>query len=100
ATWYDPALINIPNPVATNYTLLVQAASSGGVHPDATYRLRIHAIGPLPVAFDGGTSSISAQPAGTWQFFSIIVPTNALGWDVRLTNITSGNPYLYVCRDQ
>jgi len=26
------------------------------------------------------------------QYFSIDVPTNAFGWDLRLTNVTSGNP--------
>ena len=55
-----------------------------------------------PVAFDGAGSStsITAQPAGKFQYFTITVPTNAFGWDVRITGATNGNPYLYVCRDQ
>jgi hypothetical protein len=96
-TWSSQTLINIANPVATNYTLMVQAVASGG---DASYRLRIHALGPLPVAFDGGVSPITNQPAGTWQYFVINVPANALGWDLRINGATNGNPYLYVCRDQ
>jgi uncharacterized protein YmfQ (DUF2313 family) len=95
-TWSSPTLINVANPAVTNYTLMVQAVASGG---NASYRIRIHALGPLPVAFDGGSNSITSQAAGTWQYFLINVPTNAFGWDVRITGATNGNPYLYVCRD-
>jgi len=95
-TWYNQNVINIINPVATNYVLMVQAIASGG---DASYRLRVHALGPQPVTFDGGSSTIANQASGTWQFFSITVPTNAFGWDIRITNATSGQPALAVCRD-
>ena len=97
STWSSSTLINIANPVATNYTLMVQAVASGG---NASYRVRIHALGSLPVAFDGGSSSITNQAAGTWQYFLINVPANAFGWDVRINGATNGNPDLYVCRDQ
>jgi hypothetical protein len=96
-TWTSPTLINVANPVATNYTLMVQAVASGG---DASYRIRIHALVPQPVTFDGGFSNVVTQAAGVWQYFTITVPTNAFGWDVRITGATNGNPYLYVCRDQ
>jgi len=96
-TWSSQTLINIANPAATNYTLMVQAIASGG---NASYRVRIHALGPLPVAFDGGSSSITNQAAGTWQYFVVNVPANAFGWDLRINGATNGNPYLYVCRDQ
>jgi hypothetical protein len=95
-TWTAPPLINISNPTVTNYTLMVQAVASGG---NASYRIRIHAIGPQPVTFDGGTFSITNQPAGVWQYFVINVPTNAFGWDVRINGATNDNPYVYVSRD-
>jgi hypothetical protein len=95
--WASPTLINIANPVATNYTLMVQSVAGGG---DASYRIRIHALGPLPLTGDGGTSSITNQPAGTWQYFVVTVPSNAIGWDLRINGATNANPYLYVCRDQ
>ncbi|MDE3100563.1 MAG: hypothetical protein KGJ88_13925, partial [Verrucomicrobiota bacterium] len=95
-TWNSYSLINLPNPAITNYTLMVQTIASGG---NAGYNVRIHAIGPQPVAFDNGYYTVAGQPGGTWQFFSITVPTNAFGWDVRITNATSGNPELAVCRD-
>ncbi len=95
-TWSDPSLINIANPAITNYTLMVQAVASYG---NASYRVRIHAIGPLPVTFDGGSNNIVNQAAGVWQYFVINVPLNAFGWDLRINGATNANPYLYVCRD-
>lgn len=56
-----------------------------------------------PLAFDPGTGSafpVANQPAGKWQYLVMQVPTNALGWDLRLTNVTSGDPRLVVCRDR
>ena len=95
-TWQSSTLINIPNPAVTNYTLMVQSVASGG---NASYHVRIHALGPLPVTFDGGASNIVNQVAGTWQYFKINVPPNAFGWDLRIVGATNANPYLYVCRD-
>ena len=57
-TWSSPPLINIVNPAATNYTLMVQAVAAYG---NASYRIRIHAIAPEPVVFDGGSYSITNQ---------------------------------------
>jgi hypothetical protein len=110
-SWENSSLINIPNPAVTNYTLMVQAEQAGG---DASYVVRVHAIGPEPVAFDGpgNTWSITNQAAGLWQYFIITVPTNTsspllenqtivLGWDLRLTNVTYFNgqsPRMYVCQ--
>ena len=96
-SWSDPAVITLPNPASTNYTLLVQAISSGG---DASYRLRLHALGSQLLTFDGGVASVTAQSVGLWQYFFLTVPPDALGWDLRLTNVTSGDPRLVICRDQ
>ena len=103
ASWNNPTLINIGNPVTTNYTLMVQAEQAGG---DAGYTVRVHAIGPQPVAFDASsgnnTYTITNQAAGLWQYFAITVPSNAFGWDLRLTNVTYSNgqyPAMYVSRD-
>ena len=60
-------------------------------------------LAAAPVVFNGAgnTAQVVNQPAGKWQYFVINVPTDAnlLGWDVRLTNVTSGSPTLSVCRD-
>ncbi|MGA2557184.1 MAG: hypothetical protein ABSG04_13010, partial [Verrucomicrobiota bacterium] len=54
-----------------------------------------------PVNFDGAGSlvSVTNQTAGKYQYFSYTVPGNVAGWDLRLTNVTSGWPYLFLCRD-
>jgi hypothetical protein len=59
---------------------------------------------PQPVSFDYPTNSFSItdQRAGLWQFFEVSVPSdpNLLGWDIRLTNVTAGNPQMVVCRNE
>ena len=95
ASWGSSTLINIASPSATNYTLMVQAEQGGG---DASFTVDVHAIGPTAVSFDGGNASITNQAVNVWQYFKIVVPPDALGWDLRLTNVT-GNPQLYICRD-
>ncbi len=47
--------------------------------------------------FDGGMASVVNQGPNVWQYFTVNVPANALGWDLRLTNVTSGNPQMYIC---
>ncbi|MFZ0826717.1 MAG: PKD domain-containing protein, partial [Verrucomicrobiia bacterium] len=58
---------------------------------------------PQPMSFDSSSNSLSVtnQLAGLWQFFEVTVPldTNLLGWDLRLTNVTAGNPELVVSRN-
>lgn len=98
-TWADDSLINLTSPTPTNYTLCVQARSFNGGYSNASYTIRLHALGLIPVVFDGGTNRITNQPAGTWQYFTVTVPPDAFGWDLRLTDVTSGNPQLVVRRD-
>lgn len=97
-TWANSTLINLASPTPTNYTLCVQAQSYVSAYSNATYTIRLHALGLIPVAFDGGTSTIASQALGTWQYFTVNVPSSAFGWDLRLTNVTSGNPQLVVRR--
>jgi hypothetical protein len=53
-------------------------------------------------SFDGAgsTVNITNQLVGQWRFFRVDVPTNAVGWDVRLVTVTSGRPQMMVRRDQ
>ncbi|HEV2318840.1 MAG TPA: hypothetical protein VGV18_03770, partial [Verrucomicrobiae bacterium] len=92
--WSSPNLINIASPTPTNYTLMVQARQGGG---DAGFTVRVHAIGPIALTFDGGMASVTNQANNLWQYFTVNVPPDAQGWDLRLTNVTSGNPELYIC---
>lgn len=97
--WTSANLINIPNPAAGLYTLTLSAGSFNGGYSNANYTVRLHALGTIPVSFNGGSASITNQAAGVWQYFRINVPTNTSGWDLRLINVTSGDPRFAVRRD-
>jgi hypothetical protein len=92
--WSDGGFITVVNPSGP-FSLTVFANPDA----DASYVLRVHAAPPPPVAFDGGTYSVADQPAGNWRFFRIDVPADAVGWDLRLVDVTNGNPQMVVCRD-
>ena len=51
------------------------------------------------MAFDGGTATITTQENESWQCFKVIVPPGALGWDLRLDSVTSGQPQIVVRRE-
>lgn len=99
ATWSDDNLIRIPTPAAGTYTLLVQAASSGSVYTNTSYTLEVSAQAFELVSFDGGSLAVTNQPSDAWRYFLVTVPTNVMGWDLRLTNITNGDPRMVICRD-
>jgi hypothetical protein len=94
------SLVTLANPPAGLYSMVVKArATSPGVFPDASYTIRISALAYTDVAFDCGTSAVSNQLAGTWRYFHVEVPANALGWDCRLANVSNGTPRMVVRRD-
>ncbi len=92
-------LINVANPTAGTYTVLVKARGSGVDYAAASYTLVVRATSYVDVAFDGGTSDVVNQPAATWRYFRVEVPGDAVGWDVRLANVSLGLPKLVVRRD-
>jgi hypothetical protein len=94
-----PSLINVANPTNTIFTLIVMARSTSGTFQNASYTLRLNASGSIGLNFDDDTSTIPSQAAQTWKYFRVVVPTNALGWDLRLLNVTSGVPRLVIRRE-
>ena len=94
------SLITIANPPTGSYSLTLRAESVSNAWPDATANLVVVANAPVPLAFDGGTANMAGQVPDAWRYFSFIVPPGAVGWDVRLKNVTSGTPILVVRRDQ
>ena len=97
--WHNGSLITLVNPTNGSYNLSVYASGASGNYPDAGYTVRVHAVPPPVVAFDGGTFAVTNQPTGTWRFFQVNVPGDALGWDLRLVGVTNGNPQFVVSRD-
>jgi len=92
----SPSLITVSG-AAPDGMVMVKARSSGGIYPDASYKLRIRRIFAPPVNFDGGFVTVPNH-TNVYEYFRIDVPPEALGWDIRLTNVT-GSPKLIVGRD-
>ncbi len=76
----------------------------GVYQPDqalGTFTLQTLPLGAPSLAFDAASSGVSNLPSGKWSFFSVTVPSGALGWDLRLTGVSGGSsPRLVVRRDQ
>lgn len=93
-------LISVANPAEGLYTVMVKArASTGTTFTNASYTLVVRATTYVPVGFDGGSVVVTNHMANTWRYYRVEVPTNALGWDLRLTSVISGLPKLVVARD-
>lgn len=92
-------LISIVNPSNGVYTVMVKARAAGTAISNATYTLVIRATSYTPVTFDGGNIVVTNHPANTWRYYRVDVPADALGWDIRLANVTAGLPKLVVARD-
>lgn len=95
-------ITNFSNPTPGVYRITTRSAGSGfGNPPPASYTLRVINRSPLPLAFDGGGSSlgVSNQTGLTWQYFQVTVPAGSLGWELRLVNVSAGSPSLVVRRD-
>jgi large repetitive protein len=95
------SFLNIPNPSNSVYTLAVMARGNGsGVYSNTSYTLRLNASGSTTLSADGGLWSVTNQNAGSWRYFRVTIPTNAMGWDVRLINVaTGGLPRLVIRRE-
>ncbi len=94
-----PSFLNIPNPSNSVYTLVVMARGTSGAYSNGGYTLRLNASGSTTVDFDNGFFAVSNQPPTAWRYFRIAVPTNALGWDVRVMNVVTGAPRLVIRRE-
>jgi hypothetical protein len=92
-------LITVANPSNGVYTVMVKARVQAGSYPNATYTLGVRALTFTDVAFDGGMAVVTNHAGNTWRYYRVEVPTNTLGWDLRLVNVTAGLPKLVVRRD-
>lgn len=96
---YNTTTTTVPNPVTT-YRIVVKAGLVDLVNrPGAGYTLQIAPQAFSDVTFRSGTANVTAQPAGEWRYFRVTVPAGVDGWDLRLNNVTGGQPQLSVNRD-
>ena len=96
---YEDNLLTLANPAAGTYSVTVRAEAVSSDYPAATANLVIVANSPLPLAFDGGTATVTGQSPTAWRYFTVIVPAGVLGWDLRVKNTTGGTPQMVVRRD-
>lgn len=66
-----------------------------------SFQLTAQAMTSLPVALTAtfATNTVTGQTAGLARYFQVVVPTNALGFEVQLINCTGGDPRLVLGRD-
>jgi large repetitive protein len=92
-------LMTIAAPAAGPWTLTIKAEPIAGVYPDAACDVEVVALAPTSLGFDAGSPPVVVgQTAGTWRYFSVSVPADALSWDLRLTNVNNGAPMLTIRR--
>ncbi|MFO0750042.1 MAG: hypothetical protein U1F43_30890 [Myxococcota bacterium] len=96
----DESIVTVAEPDGT-YVVTV----TGGYGPpdyqaaDSSYDLVVEAVGEDALAMNGGQISVTDQPTQTWRYFRVHVPADALGWDLRLANVTTGHPKMVIRRD-
>jgi hypothetical protein len=95
----NSSLITIANPSNGVYTVMVKARALGSVFTNASYVLAVRAVSVAPLAFNDGAHAVTNQNAGSWRFFQFTVPPDALGWDLRVTNVTGGVAKLVLRRE-
>ena len=99
----SPSIITFSNPTPGPFTITVRARNDGAWpvpnYPDATGTLVVSALASADLGFNGGTATVSGHISNSWRFFRVVVPEGALGWDLRLRDVTAGTPQLAVCSD-
>ncbi len=92
-------VINLANPPSGAYSLAIRADEQGtGNYPAASATLALTASLPEDVP-SGGNVQVTDHASASWKYFRIVVPAGILGWDLRLKNITGGEPGMVVRRD-
>jgi large repetitive protein len=94
----SPLGITIAAP-SEGQNLVVKARLQGTNWSNASYVLHIKPAHISLLDFDGGTATVTNSAPLFGDFFYVDVPTNAIGWDLRLTNVTAGSPRLVIGKD-
>lgn len=94
-------LVTVPAPTG-DYWVLVANQEQTDPGLDGGYDLEVEGKAMPDLSFNGGSIDVPAvdpQAANTWRYYKVVVPANAVGWDVRLSNVTSGKPQMVIRRD-
>ena len=92
-------LLTWANPTNSTWSLTLKAERLGDVFADAECDVEIVALASTNLSFNGGLASVHGHASNAWRYFRVVVPPNALGWDLRLTNVTAGLPRMSIRKD-
>ncbi|HSC75097.1 MAG TPA: hypothetical protein VLB90_02535 [Pseudomonadales bacterium] len=99
--FFQTDLITVPAPTGDYWVLIAnQEQTDPGL--DGGYDLEVEGKAMPDLSFNGGSIDVPAadpQIANSWRYYKVVVPANAVGWDVRLNNVTSGKPQMVIRRD-
>lgn len=95
----DSLVLTVGRPVVGKWSIIVNA----GTLSDARAVLRIKALFVTPLGFDGATIAATGHAPATVRYYSVVVPDDAVGWDIRLRDVSSPGgafnmPTMSVCR--
>jgi hypothetical protein len=93
------SMLTWANPTNGTWTLTMKAEDEAGEFPDAECDVEIVALASTSFAFNVGVTNVTGHATNTWRYYRVTVPVGALGWDLRLTNVTAGVPRLVVRKD-
>jgi len=102
-TGANPDVVTVQSPPAGLYTVAVRANPVDGSdrEPDpAACDLEITAVPIVDFDFAEDSAAVTGQLEAAWRYFRVVVPAGALGLDVWVKDVTSGNPQLVVRRDE
>jgi hypothetical protein len=91
----DAIVFTAANPIEGIWTVTVDSPKTLGSEAD----LIVRALGTVPVAFNGGTESVTEHEAATVRYYFVDVPAGAVGWDIRLRDVAGPMPSMAVARD-
>ncbi len=96
-------ILTVANPAPGDWRVVVRAGhdlASPYAFNTASGNLVVTALSTIPLAYDGGTSSVSAQEPGTWRYFGVEVPEGVAGWDIRVRDVAGPVPSMMVRRGE
>jgi hypothetical protein len=97
----NKSLVTVPAPTG-DYWVLVTNEYQSDPAAQGGYDLEIAGKSTPDLPFNGGSISVipaDPQPANSWRYYKVVVPANAVGWDLRLEDVTSGEPVMVIARD-
>lgn len=101
--FYHADMVTVPMPSGDYWVLVGNQEQSEATRLDGLYDLDISGQAIPDLAFNGGNLTVpvsTPQVANTWRYYRVTVPTNAVGWNLRLRDVTAGDPRMVIRQDQ